>query len=49
MNQDPDGAAGQQSIPEKYQILIEFDSESKQTEWLEKLTAEGLACRSLIS
>lgn len=41
--------AGQETIPEKYQILIEFDSELTQAQWLEKLTTEGLACRSLIS
>jgi hypothetical protein len=40
---------GPETIPEKYQILIEFDNETTQATWLEKLTAEGLACRSLIS
>jgi ParB-like nuclease domain len=42
-------SAGQETIPEKYQILIEFENESSQAEWLEKLTGEGLTCRSLIS
>jgi hypothetical protein len=41
--------AGQDTIPEKYQILIEFENESTQAQWLEKLTSEGLTCRSLIS
>lgn len=41
--------AGQEIIPEKYQILIEFEDEQTQSRWLEKLTTEGLACRSLIS
>jgi hypothetical protein len=41
--------ADQSSIPEKYQILIEFEDEATQATWLEKLTEEGLNCRSLIS
>jgi hypothetical protein len=41
--------ATQDTIPEKYQILIEFENETAQAEWLEKLTGEGLTCRSLIS
>ncbi len=41
--------AGQRTIPEKYQILIEFEDEQTQAQWLEKLTTEGLSCRSLIS
>lgn len=46
---DEGGPAGVDAIPEKYQILIEFDAETAQAEWLEKLSAEGLNCRSLIS
>ena len=42
-------SAGEDAIPEQYQILIEFDTEPDQASWLEKLTAEGLRCRSLIS
>jgi hypothetical protein len=41
--------ADQDTIPEKYQILIEFENECTQARWLEKLTGEGLTCRSLIS
>jgi ParB-like chromosome segregation protein Spo0J len=37
------------SVPEKYQILIDFPDEPTQAEWLEKLSAEGLSVRSLIS
>jgi hypothetical protein len=40
---------GTSTILEKYQILIEFENEQSQAEWLEKLTSEGLTCRSLIS
>jgi hypothetical protein len=47
--EDESPPAGQDTIPEKYQILIEFENESTQAAWLEKLTAEGLTCRSLIS
>jgi hypothetical protein len=42
-------AAEQNTIPEKFQILIEFENEATQAQWLEKLTTEGLTCRSLIS
>jgi hypothetical protein len=31
------------------QILVEFSNEQDQAAWLEKLTREGLKCRSLIS
>ena len=41
--------AGVDAIPEAYRILIEFPDEATQARWLEKLTAEGLNCRSLIS
>jgi hypothetical protein len=41
--------AGVDEIPERYQILIEFADEASQSEWLAKLSAEGLHCRSLIS
>lgn len=44
-----DQPAGAETVPEKYQILVEFGSEADQAKWLEKLTAEGLQCRSLIS
>jgi hypothetical protein len=37
------------SIPEKYQILIDCVNEEEQARWLEKLTAEGLKVRSLLS
>ena len=46
---EPDEPAGADVIPERFQILVEFDSEREQAAWLEKLTAEGLNCRSLIS
>jgi len=46
---DEQEEGGAEVIPEKFQILIEFETESKQAEWLEKLTAEGLNVRSLIS
>jgi hypothetical protein len=39
----------QENIPEKFQILVEFEAEQDQAAWLEKLTGEGLKCRSLIS
>ena len=41
--------AGVDTIPEAYRILIDFSDEATQARWLEKLTAEGLSCRSLIS
>ena len=44
-----DQPGGQSSIPANYQILLEFADERTQVEWLERLTAEGLNCRSLIS
>ena len=47
--EDENGAAGNEPIPEKYQILVEFDDEQTQAQWLEKLAAEGLKVRSLIS
>ncbi|MCI0703588.1 MAG: hypothetical protein L0241_21110 [Planctomycetia bacterium] len=46
---ETDEPGGTDVIPEKYQILVEFDTEQEQAAWLEKLTAEGLNCRSLIS
>jgi hypothetical protein len=46
---EADEPGGTDVIPEKYQILVEFDTEQDQAAWLEKLTAEGLSCRSLIS
>ena len=46
---DEKATAGEQALPEKYQILIIFDDEQTQTHWLEKLATEGLNCRSLIS
>jgi hypothetical protein len=47
--EDEPQPAEQTNIPEKYQILIEFEDEKTQANWLEKLTTEGLSCRSLIS
>ncbi len=44
-----DQPGGPSSIPTNYQILLEFADERTQAEWLERLTAEGLNCRSLIS
>jgi len=41
--------AGQDTIPAHFQILIEFEDEQTQAQWLEKLTTEGLTCRSLMS
>jgi hypothetical protein len=46
---EPEQHGGTDVIPEKYQILVEFDTERDQAAWLEKLSAEGLKCRSLIS
>jgi ParB-like nuclease domain len=46
---EPEQPAGTDEIPERYQILVEFNTEQDQAAWLEKLTAEGLKCRSLIS
>jgi hypothetical protein len=46
---EPEQPGGTDIVPEKYQILVEFTSEQDQAAWLEKLTAEGLICRSLIS
>lgn len=43
-----DAPAGQDIIKDRYQILIEFENEPSQSEWLERLVAEGLNCRSLI-
>jgi hypothetical protein len=40
---------GGDEVPPQFQILVVFDSEAKQAEWLTKLAAEGLNCRSLIS
>ena len=44
----PPADAADELPPERYQILIEFDSERDQAAWLARLTAEGLVCRSLI-
>jgi hypothetical protein len=46
---ETDEPGGTDVIPEQYQILVEFESEREQAAWLEKLAAEGLNCRSLIS
>ncbi len=35
-------------VPAKFQILIDFESERDQGQWLEKLMSQGLKCRSLI-
>jgi len=45
----PTPAAPAGPPPERYQVLIDFDSEPDQAAWLARLTAEGLRCRSLIS
>lgn len=37
------------AIPEKYMVLVECEDEPHQAELLERFTAEGLTCRSLIS
>lgn len=44
---DMDGAPV--DVPEQYMILIECESEFEQAEVLERLMAEGLKCRALIS
>jgi hypothetical protein len=46
---DPEQPGSADTTLEKYQILVEFDTEQDQAAWLEKLTAEGLKCRSLTS
>ena len=43
------GPAGEDEIPERYQILVTCATEGEQAEWLEKLTAAGLGVRSLMS
>lgn len=40
---------GDAVIASQFQILINFETERQQGEWLEKLMAQGLKCRSLIS
>lgn len=44
-----DEPADPDAIPEKFQILVDFADERQQADWLERLTSEGLTCRSLIS
>jgi hypothetical protein len=46
---EPEQPGGTDEIREQFQILIILDNERDQAAWLEKLTAEGLKCRSLIS
>lgn len=46
---DVDEPAGVDIVPERFQILIEFDTEAEQAEALDRLSAEGFKCRSLIS
>lgn len=41
--------AAEQASGLKYQVVVECDSEEQQAELLERLEAEGLACRPLIS
>jgi hypothetical protein len=41
--------ADEQYINETFSILIECDDENQQTNILDRLTAEGLKCRALIS
>lgn len=40
---------GDAVVASQFQILINFETERQQGEWLEKLMAQGLKCRSLIS
>lgn len=44
-----EGTGQPETIKEKFQILIDFESEALQGEWLEKLVSMGLKCRSLIT
>lgn len=44
-----DEPAGEDAIPEKYQILIECPGEAEQAKLLEELAGRGLKVRSLIS
>ena len=39
---------GGETLPEKFQVLVECDSEQHQRELLERFATEGLTCRSLI-
>lgn len=45
----PPPAAGPVELPDRYQVLVEFDTEGEQAAALARFTAEGLRCRSLIS
>jgi len=45
----PGDGCAEPALVEKYQILVECDSEPQQVELLERLTRDGIACRSLIS
>jgi ParB-like chromosome segregation protein Spo0J len=49
VDEHSDETATSGSIPELYQILIDCADEEEQARWLEKLSAEGLKVRSLIS
>jgi len=44
-----DGEDGAEEIPEQFNVLVECESEEQQAELLQRLTNEGLVCRSLIS
>lgn len=41
--------AANQTMPQKWDILIECKSEAEQVNLLERLTEEGFSCKSLIS
>ena len=43
------GSGGVDEVPEQFQVLIDCETEHQQAELLEKLTADGYKCRSLIS
>jgi hypothetical protein len=47
--EDEPQPAEHSAITSTYQILLIFEDEKTQAEWLEKLTQEGLTARSLIS
>lgn len=46
---DRDAHGWTDDIPSAWQILIECESEKRQSEFLERFSAEGISCRALIS
>lgn len=46
---DKEEFSGEETIPEKYMILVECEDEQAQVELLERFIAEGLKCRALLS